>query len=99
MTRYALLFVLVTACDGRALEAHELPITPEPCCVGVDNGLRCKDGLCPELAAGKECTTLGGLPDGSHYCQVPTTNDCEVIYLERTTQTSNHDPFQTVYCF
>lgn len=70
----------------------------EACCRVEDEVWYCKDDTCPELKAGEECTTLGVGAEGN-FCQVPTTDYCVSVYLERTTTTTGHVAFQTVYCF
>jgi hypothetical protein len=82
------LTLLFSACGARAVD------TPDPCCAEVDGMMTCKDAACPELVKARECTTLAF----DHTCQVPLTDDCQAVLLERT-GTSDHRAFQTVYCF
>lgn len=86
--RPILLALFLSACGGRALD------NPMPCCTDQGGMLTCRDDACPELAHGKECTTLAL----DHTCQVPLTNDCQAVTLERT-RSASHATFQTVYCF
>ena len=91
--RYLLLCSLLAACGGDALQ---IPGPPAPCCESIDERLVCRDAACPELRGAQECTTLSAT--NPSYCQTPITNDCEQVYL-KSTPSSKHQPFQTVYCF
>ncbi len=57
----------------------------------------CRDSKCRELQPGTECTTLSNTEPT--YCQVPTSNDCKMVYLEHNTYESGNKTFQTIYCF
>jgi hypothetical protein len=106
MTRYLPLLLLLAACDARSLDIpgadpiSGIEITIEDsCCQERDGLLVCRDDLCGALTqnGAAECTTLSNTHPT--YCQDPLTNDCVPVYLEHTTKTSSHAPFQTVWCF
>lgn len=91
--RPLMLALLLSACGTRALETPEPP--PPPCCHDAAGVLVCESDACPELTKGRECETLAL----DHSCQVPLTDDCQAVQLERTAYTSTHEAFLTVWCF
>ena len=96
--------VVTPAHLATAVDDATVPANPEgavdatvACCQDVDGVLVCRDDACPELADAKECNTLSNTTP--HVCQTPLTNYCVPTLLERTTHTTYHESFQTVYCF